>query len=215
MKKFFVLFGVAMSLSQLAPSKKFLSQTDWSSAWSSPKPASIIDGPVATDGDLSNWANHLEWVSFKLGFDPDLLLAVADAESGQNARAVSNRGAIGLLQLQEATAAQAYSYLSSELQDWVKARARTLGFAFVAPTLEWNGLLKDRFINLLLGAAYLSYLRESFLGQGANFWLAAYNLGPEKARELRQRGHRSSQVAQFVHQVRSQYFRRKDDSVAL
>jgi soluble lytic murein transglycosylase-like protein len=89
-------------------------------------------------------------------FDPWLVLAVIDVESGFDNFAVSQAGALGLMQILPSTG---------------EALARRLG-------LPWRGsrTLLDPVTNLKLGVAYLHELRERF-GRLPTA-LAAYNWGP-------------------------------------
>jgi soluble lytic murein transglycosylase len=89
--------------------------------------------------------------------DPDLLLSVILAESRFRADAVSEKGAIGLMQLLPSTAA---------------AVARELD-------LEWGGdvRLLDPGTNIALGSYYLKQLMDEF-GDDLSLALTAYNKGP-------------------------------------
>lgn len=82
------------------------------------------------------------------GLDPALVRAVVQAESGYNARAISNKGAMGLMQLMPATAADL-----------------AVASAFDAEE------------NLRGGTRYLRALLERF-GGDVTLALAAYNAGP-------------------------------------
>jgi soluble lytic murein transglycosylase-like protein len=88
--------------------------------------------------------------------DPLMVLAVIQVESRFDPAAVSEQGAIGLMQLQGPTA---------------RGLAMDLG-------LEWTGddLLLDSDLNVLLGCAYLRRLMDRFGDQDAA--LAAYASGP-------------------------------------
>ncbi|MBN2381588.1 lytic transglycosylase domain-containing protein [bacterium] len=92
------------------------------------------------------------------GYSPELLLALIQVESSFNNYAVSDKGAIGLMQLQPETA----EYLCSHLD------------------LSWQGphTLFDPHLNIRLGTYYLSLLHERF--QDLNCALEAYNKGPSR-----------------------------------
>jgi soluble lytic murein transglycosylase-like protein len=91
----------------------------------------------------------IEAAAASAGVDPNLLRAVIVVESGFNSRAVSKRGAVGLMQLMPATAAR-------------------FGVANpYAPTDNVNG-----------GALYLEFLITRF-GRDLSLALAAYNAGEE------------------------------------
>ena len=85
---------------------------------------------------------------------PSLLMAVICVESGFNERAVSNKGAVGLMQLMPKTAS------------WC---AKRLGIDY---ELE---MLKNAEYNIALGAHYLRYLLDKFGSE--KIALAAYNAG--------------------------------------
>jgi soluble lytic murein transglycosylase-like protein len=88
--------------------------------------------------------------------DPLMVLAVIQVESRFDPDAVSSQGAMGLMQLEGATA---------------RGLAMELG-------LQWTGddLLFDPDVNVLLGCAYLRQLMDRFGEQDAA--LAAYCSGP-------------------------------------
>jgi hypothetical protein len=88
--------------------------------------------------------------------DPLMVLAVIQVESRFDPTAVSNQGAMGLMQLQGPTA---------------RGLADELG-------LQWTGdeLLFDPDLNILLGCAYLRHLTDRFGNQDEA--LAAYCSGP-------------------------------------
>lgn len=88
--------------------------------------------------------------------DPLMVLAVIHVESRFDPNAVSSQGAMGLMQLESATA---------------RGLAMDLG-------LQWTGdeLLFDPDVNVLLGCAYLRQLMDRFGDQDAA--LAAYCSGP-------------------------------------
>jgi len=99
---------------------------------------------------------HLEAAAVAQAVEPALVIAVAAAESGFNADAVSRKGALGLMQVMPATA-ERYG---------VPARASVQGGASV---------MEPR-INAELGSRYLADLLRMF-GGDKELALAAYNAG--------------------------------------
>jgi soluble lytic murein transglycosylase-like protein len=91
-------------------------------------------------------------VATREGLDPALVLAVIEAESGQEANAVSPKGAVGLMQILPETAAE-------------------IGYPDAA----------DPASNLEAGCRYLAALLEGF-GGDVELALAAYNAGPGAVR---------------------------------
>lgn len=92
----------------------------------------------------------------KYGTDPHMVLAIIKAESDFNPAAVSEKNAVGLMQLTEETAA------------WC---AGQLGIA------EFNASdLYNPVTNIKFGVYYYQYLLEHY-GQDAQLALAAYNAG--------------------------------------
>jgi soluble lytic murein transglycosylase-like protein len=102
----------------------------------------------------------------RYGISSDVLLAVIETESGFNTRAMSNKGALGLMQLMPATGHE---------------MARDLD-------IEWKGkeMLYDPAINIRLGSEYLHRMFQRF-GHADNA-LAAYNAGPARVEVLNDAG---------------------------
>lgn len=106
------------------------------------------------------------------GVDPALLAAVALRESGFRPDAVSDQGAVGLMQLLPSTA------------EWAAGEAG----------VAWEGTdsLRRPGVSLRLGAWYLAWLLERFEGDPV-LALAAYNGGQHTVD--RWRGHRARRLA--------------------
>ena len=111
--------------------------------------------------------------SLRYDVPPETILAVIRIESAFDTNAVSEAGAVGLMQLLPTTAAD---------------MARELG-------MEWagDGGLRDPATNIALGTRYLTKMLARFddLTQA----LAAYNEGPERVAD---RAHRSTEYTQRV-----------------
>lgn len=99
---------------------------------------------------LASIEKHINEYSYQYGLDPDLIKAVIRVESNFNPRAVSNKGAIGLMQLLPST-------------------AKLMGVKDPYDIKE----------NIYGGCKYLKYLLEEFSGD-LKLALAAYNSGKEK-----------------------------------
>lgn len=98
---------------------------------------------------------HINEYSFKYGLDPDLIRAVIKVESNYNPKAVSPKGAIGLMQLMPST-------------------AKLMGVKDPYNIEE----------NIYGGCKYLKFLLEEFSGD-LKLALAAYNAGKEKVLQYR------------------------------
>lgn len=105
-----------------------------------------IEVPYREDMDSCSEAYHV---------DKALVYAMAKAESGFQTDAVSQKGAVGLMQLMPDTAA------------WC---AEKLGEPLMADQLT------DPTVNIRLGAYYLSYLLDRYEGEESAA-IAAYNAG--------------------------------------
>ena len=94
--------------------------------------------------------------SLKHKFDPVFLMSVIEGESSFRPDKVGGVGEIGLMQLRPSTA------------EWIAKR----------DGLKWSGdkSLFDPATNIIIGATYLSYLRDHF-DMHARLYLAAYNMG--------------------------------------
>ena len=125
-------------------------------ARSMPPPLSAQAGGCGRDAPAA-WQSQIAPVAVGLGLDPHLLSAVIWAESRCNPRAVSPKGAQGLMQLMPATARQ---YAVADPFD---------------PLQNING-----------GARYLRDLLQMFAGN-LELALAAYNAGPRSVLDARMR----------------------------
>lgn len=106
-------------------------------------------------------ARHVRGAALRFGIPDAWIYAVIRIESAGRTRAVSSAGAMGLMQLMPGT--------------WARQRARF-------------GLGTDPFDpgdNIMAGT---SYLREMYDRYGATGFLAAYNAGPGRYEEWRDRG---------------------------
>lgn len=105
------------------------------------------------------YENIIRTESENNGLDPALVAAVISVESGYNVTAVSEKGAIGLMQLMPETA----SYVCA-----------TYGVVYDGDKLF------DSEYNISLGCKYLRYLKDRFT---ENYALAAYNAGEGNVRK--------------------------------
>lgn len=120
----------------------------------------------------SKLAKHLLGLCAEYRFDPAFILSVIQVESRFRTKAVSPAGAIGLMQLMPKT-------------------AQLIARRIEAPYAEaFNDLsrveagLRDPFVNLELGVAYLATLRDRYRDLSPYYLVAAYNVGPGKMDEL-------------------------------
>lgn len=123
-----------------------------------------VSGPSIaeqTKPSVANIALHVIEAAQRFGMPERWIYAVIRAESAGKLRAVSSAGALGLMQLMPGT--------------WARQRSRL-------------GLGNDPFDprdNIMAG---VSYLREMYDSYGAPGFLAAYNAGPGRYEDWRDRG---------------------------
>ncbi|MGK5087186.1 transglycosylase SLT domain-containing protein [Bdellovibrionota bacterium FG-2] len=124
-------------------------------------------------------ARHLVTLCRKYRFDPAFILSLIQVESDFRVKVISPAGAVGLMQLMPATALMV-------------ARSGEVSLPGILGLPEQGSevlkamerILTDPFMNLTLGIAYLSVLRERYEGLSSYFLIAAYNVGPTKLDEL-------------------------------
>jgi len=116
----------------------------------------ILLGIVEARFDPTKHREIIERISAEVGVDPRLVEAVVAAESSHRPGVVSDKGAVGLMQLLPDTA--------SEVGGW-------LGIGEVDPRK-----LRDPEFNLRIGIEYLSWLLRTY--RSVELALAAYNAGP-------------------------------------
>lgn len=108
---------------------------------------------------IERYLQQVIFYSKEYALEVELVLAVIQAESSFNCDAVSQKGAVGLMQLMPSTA------------------------SYIAQVVNYKDIidLKDANCNLRLGCAYLSYLCKRF--KYKNETLCAYNAGEGRVRD--------------------------------
>jgi hypothetical protein len=149
--------------------------------------------PADHKQDSYKLAKLLLQLSERHMLSPGLILSVIETESSYRYSIVSNKGAVGLMQLLPDTArevAQMYHIRSYRTEED----------------------LLDPAVNLRLGAAYLSYLRGRF-GNSLHY-LAAYNMGPTAMRtRLKNGNYELGAVEAYVRNIQERTLKlRENDS---
>jgi soluble lytic murein transglycosylase-like protein len=114
-----------------------------------------------SEASLWNVTESVVEESAKHSLDPILVLAVMKVESRFDHRAVSPRGALGLMQIRPIVVDELID--QGEIPEW-KSKTN----------------LQDPIVNIKIGVAYLSYLKKMF--NHLPIALAAYNSGPTRIR---------------------------------
>ena len=114
-----------------------------------------------SEASLWNVTESVVEESAKHSLDPMLVLAVMKVESRFDHRAVSPRGALGLMQIRPIVVDELVD--EGEIPEW-KSKPN----------------LRDPILNIKIGVAYLNYLKKMF--NHLPFALAAYNSGPTRIR---------------------------------
>ncbi|MCK1323563.1 lytic transglycosylase domain-containing protein [Bradyrhizobium sp. 156] len=123
--------------------------------------AQAQDAPTARPSPADPYAGQIAEAAQRFGIPEAWIRAVMRVESRGDVRAISSKGAIGLMQIMPAT--------------WAALRAR-------------HGLGNDPHDprdNILAGAAYLREMHDRY---GSPGFLAAYNAGPRRYEEYRATG---------------------------
>lgn len=147
--------------------------------------SSIIKAAIPNHQDPTQLALLIVTESKNAGIDPLLVTAVIKAESMFKSRAVSHRGARGLMQLMPKTG----EYVS----------------ALASSTKQAKIDLHDPATNIRLGIAYLKYLEDKFAGDRHQA-LIAYNWGPTNlAKALRSKRSLPQQSVQYALKILSHH----------
>ncbi len=116
----------------------------------------ILLGKIAINYILPiKYADIIEKYADKYNLEKELVFAVINAESRFNKDAVSNKGAIGLMQIMPETG------------EWLAQKIKMEGFS--------QDMLYEPEVNINLGCYYLGYLIEKF--EDETLALCAYNAG--------------------------------------
>ena len=113
---------------------------------------------------VTDIAGSIHEASVRYNLPPEMILAVIRIESAFDINALSNKGAVGLMQLLPSTAQE----IAHDLR------------------MEWSGeqLLRNPQANIEMGAYYLTKMISQF--NDLSVALAAYNSGPGRIAELNQ-----------------------------
>jgi len=143
-------------------------------------------GPKATAGTREarrepppELGRHVREAAERYNLSVELLLAVMEVESNYNPRAVSHKGAVGLMQLMPQTSSEMY---------------------------VWDAT--DPKANIEGGARYLRILANLY-GGDLSRTLAAYNAGPEAVRRAGDRIPPYPETREYVRRVLDRYYRLK------
>ncbi len=129
--------------------------------------------------EIPRLSRHLYSLCRLYKFDPVFVLAVIQVESEFRVKAASNRGALGLMQIQLPTARHVIkaagvvaSGYENDMADTIEKRILT------------EQALFDPFINISIGIAYLAWLRDHYSVSSPYYLLAAYNMGPSRLNQF-------------------------------
>ncbi len=135
--------------------------------------------------EMNVFLNAIVKYSQAHGFDPYLLLAVVETESSYRQYAISNKGAVGLMQVRP--------FVARDLANELHINADSPSF-----------FLCDLDLNVRLGAYYLAKMTKQF-GGDLSLALEAYNMGPGKLKSFLRKGAKlSKRYASQVNKSRSQ-----------
>jgi soluble lytic murein transglycosylase len=117
--------------------------------------------PKKYKGLANSITNTIVAEASKHHLDPYFVMAVIAGESSFNPDAVGPVGEVGLMQIRPTTGA------------WIAKKFK----------IKWQGnsSLNNPVRNIIIGTAYIAYLREKFARQG-QLYIAAYNMGAANVR---------------------------------
>ncbi len=115
-------------------------------------------------------SQHILRLCKRFGFDPLLVLSVIEVESHFRPKVKSPKGALGLMQVQPATA------------NFVIKNLRPMGTTLASGQQDQIDLT-DPFINTSIGISYLAWLRDQYRNSSFNL-IAAYYIGPGRMNQL-------------------------------
>lgn len=124
----------------------------------------MVHQSTMSEAEALKISEKLSQESRKLGYDPLFFLAMIAVESEFKPKALSERGAMGLMQLMPKT------------REWLLSRDKSLKFELSV------GVLSEEEANVQLGMRYFAYLHRSF--RNLDRALGAYNFGPGRLLQI-------------------------------
>jgi soluble lytic murein transglycosylase len=162
------LVPAALLIFLLASPRQLIGESELEDSAAKQNPTAKIESwllsqdPSLDDAPLADLARGILEESKKNALDPILVLAVIQVESRFDHKAVSPRGAQGLMQVQPAV---------------VKAMIHE---GKIEPSQRHQSL-KDPLVNIQVGTSYLAFLHEMF--GDLKLALTAYNWGPTRIKQ--------------------------------
>ncbi len=139
--------------------------------------------------DIRALSDKILQLSNRYSFDPLLVLSLIEVESRFRPNAVSNHGAMGLMQIKLDTAAPIAQQLA----------------------LKWEGekSLMNPSMNIEMALSYMHELRQKF--KHPKYYLAAYNMGPNRINKMLREGTPVSNT--YYNKVMRSYHRYSDTGI--
>lgn len=122
------------------------------------------------------YTKEINAASEEFGVQKELIASVINAESHYNEKAISIKGAVGLMQIMPSTAEWILNKMYNE-----NYTVQKLSQTELFDNNKSDGLLFDPELNIRIGAYYIAYLLNKF--QDVNTALCAYNAGEGKVSE--------------------------------
>lgn len=169
------------------PQAAAVSETEVISTVEREASAKSVEQPPVTSGSATGNAgidNLIKGAASRNGIDPQLMLAVMKQESSFNSRAISPKGAMGLMQLMPAT-------------------ARRFGVRDIFDPAQ----------NIEGGAQYLRFLLDTFNGD-VELALAGYNAGENAVARYGNRIPPYRETQDYVRKISAHYQRLKNGQIA-
>ena len=129
---------------------------------------------------LPRLVQHIRTLCMEYHFDPAFVLGLIEVESQFHVKAMSPRGAVGLMQVMVETANFVLDRLELPITGLEGYSFQDLHHRPITASM-----LTDLFLNISVGMKYLAWLQTEYKAKGSAYYmLAAYNVGPARMNQL-------------------------------